>query len=163
MQVAHLKVALRAGAKGQGRNPYSDHQSSQRKFMYCTFDTCLSLMQKCDEQHTPFSWTGGVRTKPVGPERCTLHFCFAVDIIIKRAGSTPLSNGLGESGRNLLGRNAAGCTGYSNSQTLDINTVSKYNTDILTSSPFSNNTSCRRGHLECSFWRQYMPTGSSIP
>ncbi len=69
-------------------------------------------------------------------------------LTIKCAGSTPLSNGLGESGQNPLGRNAAGCNGYSNKQTLYINTVSNYNTNILTSSPFSNNTSCRR--LECS-------------
>ena len=32
--------------------------------------------------------------------------------------STPLSNGLGESGQNPLGRNAAGCNGCSNKQTL---------------------------------------------
>ncbi len=155
------KVALRAGAKGQGRNPYSDHQ---RNTMYCNFDkVSLSLTQRCDVQHTPFKWTGESGQNPLGRNVAHCTSILLLVLTIKCAGSTPLSNGLGESGQNPLGRNAAGCNGYSNEQTLCINTVSNYNTNILTSSPFSNNTSCSR--LECSikFWQQYMSAGSRIP
>ncbi len=160
------KVALRAGAKGQGRNPYST-----LTIRAVNETLCIAILTKLAYHSrkgvmcsTPLSnGLGESGQNPLGRNVAHCTSILLLVLTIKCAGSTPLSNGLGESGQNPLGRNAAGCNGYSNEQTLCINTVSNYNTNILTSSPFSNNTSCSR--LECSikFWQQYMSAGSRIP
>ena len=162
MQVAHLKSHLGLGLRAGG----ATHTLTIRAV---NESVCMQILPKSAYQSrrgvmssTPLSnGLGESGQNPLG--RNVAHCTPALLLIsnITCAGSNPLSNGLGESGQNPLGRNAAGCNGNSNEQTLYINTVGNYNTNVLTSSPF--NTSCRFGMFYQKFWQQYMSAGSRIP